>query len=50
MWVYIVFMASVYHDVIDKVFTSKHKAEDYIKEQSNLHPSFQYRIEEYFAT
>ena len=49
MWTYIVIRDSAYGEVIDKVFTSKQKAKDYIKEQSNPHAVFEYRIEEHFA-
>ena len=49
MWTYVVIRSSSYGDVIDKVFTSKPKADNYLKEQTNSHPTFAYRIEEHFA-
>lgn len=49
MWIYVVIRDSAYGEVVDKIFTSKQKAENYIKDQSNPHALFQYRIEEHFA-
>ena len=49
MWTYVVIRDSAYGEVIDKVFTSKQKAENYIKEQSSPNRVFEYRIEEHFA-
>ena len=49
MWTYEVIRSSSYGNVVDKVFTSVAKAEEYIDEQTSAHPTFAYWIEEHFA-
>lgn len=49
MWVYVVIRDSAYGDVVDKVFTSKDKAIEYMAEQTKVYAVFEYRIEEHFA-
>ena len=49
MHVYLVMRNSAYGDVVDKVFTSTVKAEDYIKTQTADHPIFKYWIVQYWA-
>ena len=49
MWVYVVIRDSAYGELIDKVFTSKQKAKDYVKEHAHPTALYDYRIEEHFA-
>ena len=46
MWVYIVMRTSAIGNTIDKVYDTKYKALNYIKEQRQIFPVFKYWIEE----
>ena len=50
MWVYIVVYECAYGTQIDKVFTSQHKADNYVKGCNEVMPNVPHRVEAYFAT
>ena len=49
MMVYIVIVEGVYGHEVDKVFTSKVKANAYCNEQNQKYPIFNHYVEEYWA-
>lgn len=50
MWVYIVVFDGAYGMQIEKVFTSKPKAEALANHMNKIFPCYCYEVKEYFAT